>query len=278
MQKQIVSTHWLKENLTKEKLVILDASPKSTISGDTSAEQGLCIPHSRILSIKEQFTNKNSNFPNTIPSALQFEQECQALGINTDSEIVVYDNLGIYTSPRVWWLFKVMGHENIRVLNGGLIDWMEKGYETIKKSALSQDYPAGNFKSEFHKEAVFKFEAIMENSTTNNFQVVDARSKGRFDGIAPEPRKHLQSGKIPNSINIPYQDVLKDGKFRPHQELKKIFEEQATPNKELVFTCGSGMTACIVLLASEIAYKSNQYLYDGSWTEYAERNEKFVVS
>ncbi len=276
MQKQIVSVEWLKENLTNEKLVLLDASPESTVNKQISTAQGVCIPHSRILNIKERLTNKNSNFPNTVPSGLQFEQECQSLGINKDSEIIVYDNLGVYTSPRVWWLFKAMGHDNVRVLNGGLVEWMKKGYATINKSALPAVYPTGNFKSEFHKDYVFEFDAIMENIETENFLVVDARSKGRFDGTAPEPRKHLQSGNIPNSINIPYTDLLNDGKFKTTQELYKIFNEKADQDKELVFSCGSGLTACIVLLASEIAYKKSKYIYDGSWTEYAEKNKKFL--
>lgn len=271
MNKEIVSAEWLNNNLTKEKLVILDASPTSTAKTKASSLGELCIPNARIFNIKERFTNKAGAFPNTVPTPAQFEQECQVLGINADTEIVVYDNLGIYTSPRVWWLFKVMGHQNIRVLDGGLVEWLNKGFETVKKSDLKQTYPIGNFKSNFQEAYVISYEDVLENSDTDAFLVVDARSEGRFNGTAAEPRKHLQSGHIPGSINIPYKSLLEDGKFKSTLELSALFEEKVPNEKELVFSCGSGLTACIVMLASEMAFKESKYLFDGSWTEYAER-------
>ena len=110
----------------------------------------------------------------------------------------------------------------------------------------------------------------MENIQSKKFLLVDARSKGRFDGTAPEPRKYLQSGNIPGSVNIPYATLLEDGKFKSEEALNHIFNEQIKDQSELVFSCGSGMTACIVMLASELAFRKSRYLYDGSWTEYAE--------
>jgi len=270
MKNNIVSVEWLKNNLAKDELVILDSSPESTITGKASLVSDLSIPNTRIFNIKGDFTDKESKFPNTVPLAAQFEEACQSLGINADSEIVVYDNLGIYTSPRVWWLFKIMGHDNVRVLNGGLPEWVNQGYETVKKSALKQDYKIGNFKSKFEEKYVINYRDIIDNIETKKFLVVDARSKGRFDGTAPEPRKYLKSGNIPDSINIPYKSLLENGKFKSEQELNNIFNEQTNGQTDLVFSCGSGMTACIVMLASEIAFKNSKYLYDGSWTEYAE--------
>ncbi len=270
MKNNIVSVEWLKNNLTKDSLVILDSSPESTATGKISLLKGSYIPNARIFNIKEHFTDTTSQFPNTIPSAAQFEKACQALGINADSEIVVYDNFGIYTSARVWWLFKVMGHDNVRVLDGGLPEWVTQGYESIQKSDLIQDYDTGNFKSNFEAKYLIKYDDIINNIETKKFLIVDARPAGRFAGTAPEPRKYLQSGNIPNSINIPYKSLLENGKFKSEQELNKIFNEQTDGQTELVFSCGSGMTACIVMLASEMAFKNSKYLYDGSWTEYAE--------
>lgn len=275
MNNEIVSAEWLKNNFTRDEIVILDSSPHTTINGNVSPYSKLCIPNSRVFEIKENFIDKQSKFPNTIPSALQFEQACQTLGINANSEIVVYDNLGIYTSPRVWWLFKVMGHKNIKVLDGGLVEWINQGYETINKENLGQDYTVGNFKSDFQAEYLINYEDVVDNLESKKFLIVDARSKGRFDGTEPEPRKYLKSGSITNSVNIPYTKLLENGMFKSKKELSKIFNTQINNDSKLVFSCGSGMTACIVMLASEIAFRKSSYLYDGSWTEYAEmRNLK----
>ena len=270
MKKEIISVDWLKNNLTDRELVILDASPKSTISGDASLYVNACIPNSRAFNIKEKFTDKTSQFPNTIPSPEQFEKECQLLGINANSKIVVYDNLGIYTSPRVWWLFKVMGHEKVWVLDGGLPEWDRAGGEMVEKGNANEAYEKGNFKSDFQKKYLVKYNDIIDNIESKKFLVVDARSEGRFLGTDPEPRKHLKSGCIPNSVNIPYKTLLEDGKFKSKEELRNIFESRISEEQQLVFSCGSGLTACIVMLASEIAFGTNKYLYDGSWTEYAE--------
>ena len=120
----LISTEWLNENLSLDNLIILDASPASTVGGKVSPFPDVSIPNARKINIKEQLTNKESDFPNTVPTDSQFEKVCRSLGINKDSKIVVYDNLGIYTSPRVWWLFKVMGHQAVGVLDGGLLDWV----------------------------------------------------------------------------------------------------------------------------------------------------------
>lgn len=270
MNNEVVSAKWLKNNFTRDDIVILDASPHKTIKGNVSPYSKLCIPNSRIFDIKENFIDKQSKFPNTIPPALQFEKACQTLGINSNSEIVVYDNLGIYTSPRVWWLFKIMGHEHVKVLDGGLVEWIKQGYETINKKSLGQDYTIGNFKSNFQAEYLIKYEDVIDNLDSKKFLIVDARSKGRFGGTEPEPRKHLKSGSITDSINIPYAELLENGKFKSKKELSEIFNSQINNQRKLVFSCGSGMTACIVILASEIAFRKSNYLYDGSWTEYAE--------
>lgn len=270
---QLVSIEWLHENISHPDLIILDSSPTATITGDESEIKDLCIPQARIFNIKKHFTNKESKFPNTIPTEQQFETECQKLGINNESIIVVYDNLGIYTSPRVWWLFKTMGHDKVAVLNGGLPAWLEKGGASQMKSKIIEDYPIGNFKADFNNEYILSYKDIVENISSKEYSLIDARSSGRFNGTAPEPRKHLQSGHIENSINIPYNSLFENGKFKEIIELRKIFESKKTANKKLAFTCGSGMTACIVMLASEIAFKESRFLYDGSWSEYAELEE-----
>ena len=276
MNTTLVSVEWLNEHLKKENLIVLDASPKSNVSNMDSPYKNIVIPKARHFNIKENFTDKASSFPNTVPSAEQFEQECRKLGINKDSHIVVYDNLGVYTSPRVWWLFKIMGHENVAVLNGGLPEWVNKKLDTSKKESEKEEYSLGDFEAHFQKKYVKKYEDIIENIGANTFLVIDARSQGRFNGSAKEPRKHLKSGHIANSVNIPYQDMLEDGKFKSVEELRKIFEDKCSDAKQLAFSCGSGLTACIVMLGSELAYHESRYIYDGSWTEWAEKEGLFV--
>lgn len=269
MNTKIVSAEWLSNNLNDPNLIILDTSPKSNVSGETTAYEGLQIPNSRNVDLKEHFSDKAAQFPNTVPSAEQFEAECRKLGINKNSNIVVYDNLGVYTSPRVWWLFKIMGHENIVVLDGGLPEWVTQGFATIPREE-NTTYEQGDFEAKLHPEFVKTYEEILENTETNNFVVVDARSAGRFAGTAPEPRKGLKSGSIPNSVNIPYQDVLENGKFKSVEELKALFAEKIGDADNLTFSCGSGLTACIIMLANELSVNKGIAVYDGSWTEWAE--------
>ncbi|MEM9544662.1 MAG: sulfurtransferase [Bacteroidota bacterium] len=271
MSKPIVSVEWLATHIHEPSLIVLDSSPVSNVSGISSSHADACIPSSRLFDLKEKFTDKSSPFPNTIPTPERFEEECQKLGIDKSSKIVVYDNLGNYTSPRVWWLFKVMGHEQVFVLNGGLPEWIKQGHPTGKKSDLSNDFSRGDFQSRYNSEFVISYADVIENNHAGAFRIVDARSEGRFTGSDPEPRKYLQSGCIPNSVNIPWKSLLTDEKFKSKEELESIFDHKLVGSSKLVFSCGSGLTACIVMLAHEIARGENLSLFDGSWTEYAER-------
>jgi thiosulfate/3-mercaptopyruvate sulfurtransferase len=266
---ELVSITWLEANLKNKDLILLDASLETTAAGKHSVPQLRSIPGAKYFDLKGSFSDKNSPFPNTLPSEEQFESECQKLGINPSSKIVVFDNLGIYSSPRVWWMFKIMGHDNISVLNGGLPEWLSAGYlvENIRVEA----YQLGNFKANLSKRFVKSYNDILDNVKTKSFILIDARSEGRFNGQEKEPRKHLKSGHIFKSINIPYQSVLKQGKFKPELELREIFAAKGLDKKDLVFSCGSGLTACIVMLAGELAYRKSKYIYDGSWSEWAER-------
>ncbi|WP_321309338.1 sulfurtransferase [Marinifilum fragile] len=268
--KKIVSAEWLHKNLSNPKLIILDASIESNASGKEFEKFEQTIPLARRFDLKNVFLDKTCPFPNTIPRPQEFELECRKLGINNDSEIVVFDNNGVYSSPRVWWLFNVMGHQKISVLNGGLPNWIKHGFRTEKEHIKT--YGVGNFKVKFDKTLIVDFEQMVNNTIDKKFTTVDARSESRFNGTGKEPRKHLKSGKIKNSINIPYQDVLQDGKYKSKSELNKLFEEKCKDEKELVFSCGSGISACIVMLACQIGYVNSLKVYDGSWTEWAERN------
>lgn len=268
MYSPIISSQWLFENLNNQDLVILDASVKKVTSNNENSEN-IRIKGARFFDLKNNFSDKDSDLPNTFPSVAQFEQECQNLGVNIGSLIVVYDNLGIYSSPRVWWMLKIMGHKNVTVLNGGLPDWVSAGYP-VEKITLKEVYDKGNFRANLSINSVKDFHFIKTNTHKKESLVIDARSKGRFSGKAPEPREGLKSGSIPNSYNIPFGDVLENGKFKSKEDLKTIFSKIKTENKELIYSCGSGLTACIILLAGELILPNKTAVYDGSWTEWSQ--------
>ena len=265
---ELVSAKWLHQNLNQPDLIVLDAGLQTTTEGNVLEDVQKTIPGARYFDLKNNFSDPNSPFPNTVPNQIQFETECQKLGIRRTSKIVVFDSLGIYSSPRIWWLFNAMGHRDISVLDGGLPEWIHSGYST--ETRIPIHYKLGDFKAKFQFKCIKSYQDVLDNLHTKAFTIVDARSEGRFNGSEKEPRKHLKSGHIPNSINIPYGEVLSNGRFKTETELKALFDKKCLNKKELVFSCGSGITACIVMLANVIAFNKSRTIYDGSWSEWAE--------
>ncbi|MCK7590091.1 sulfurtransferase [Subsaxibacter sp. CAU 1640] len=264
----IATTKWLKEHLHDPNLIILDASTEGSADGSKKSDRTEMIPCARWFDLKGVFSDATSVFPNTLPTVAQFEEGCQNLGISNHHKIVIYDHFGVYSSPRVWWLFKVMGHKSVAVLDGGLPEWKAQGYKTVP--TMGANYYKGNFKANFQPELIIKLDDVKDNIKHPDFLIVDARSSGRFNGTESEPRAHLKSGHIPNSVNIPYQEVLDGTHFKDKSTLKDLFNQRCYGKKNLVFSCGSGLTACIVMLASNLSYSDSQRIYDGSWTEWAQ--------
>jgi len=264
----IVSSEWLKDNISDPDLIILDASQEENKAGLKTNFDSIQIVNARRFDIKNIFSDASSCYPNTLLSPEAFEIECRKLGINKTSKLVVYDNLGVYSSPRVWWMFKVMGYKDIAVLDGGLPDWLALGGRT--ESRGEKQFLKGSFEVDFQIEQVRDFQFIKKNLTIQNALVIDARSADRFNGIVSEPRNGLRSGNIPNSINIPFQNVLEKGKFKSEKELQILFNTFDIKNIPLVFSCGSGLTACIVLLACELVLENEKAVYDGSWAEWGQ--------
>ncbi|MFD1315638.1 sulfurtransferase [Namhaeicola litoreus] len=268
----LVTVDWLQENLKNPDLIILNASQPENKNVENEELYKLQIPGARWVDLKNVFSDVNSSFPNTFPDVTIFESAAQSLGINNKSKIVVYDNLGAYTSPRVWWMFKAMGHSQVAVLDGGLPEWLIKNFEV--EPFVVKTYERGNFKADLHFDEVKGTKDILAQIKSKDELIVDARSEGRFKGTAPEPREGLSSGHIPGSVNLPYTEVLKDGKFKPKEELQHLFEKLNPENNPMIFSCGSGVTACILYLANELAAKVKKSVYDGSWTEWAHNDER----
>ncbi|CDF79081.1 thiosulfate sulfurtransferase, rhodanese [Formosa agariphila KMM 3901] len=269
MNKAILSAEGLNQILNTENLIILDCTLKNQLLKQPIEIQDIQIKNARFFDLKFKFSDLTNEFPTAYPSKSQFETEAQALGINTNSTIVVYDANGIYSSPRVWWLFKSMGHQDVYVLDGGLPEWISKGFPTETKT--ESNYPKGNFKANLNPEIVRRFDDVFNNLTTKKELVVDVRSADRFNGVVKEPREGLRSGQIDNSINIPYTKVLNNGKFESEAKLIELFKSLEQEDKPLVFSCGSGITACVMYLASEGILKNKKAVYDGSWTEWGDK-------
>lgn len=262
----VVSAEWLNEHLQADNLLLFDASiPK--VVGNTSELTEVQLPKTQFFDIKKAFSDTSGQFPNTIPSKIQFQTEARKLGVNNDSAIIIYDDKGIYSSARVWWLFKVFGYTNVAILNGGLPEWQKQSF----KVELKQDYKriVGNFNAHFKSEYIVYFEDLENLSKETETLILDARASGRFNCEVPEPRAGLRSGTIPNSKNLPFANCLDNGKLKDKTQLQNIFNTLVpTINNTLIFTCGSGITACVLDLAATVVGYKNTRVYDGSWTEY----------
>jgi len=261
----IVSVEWLQSNLSSENLVILDASIKKVVGGDDSKSE-VQIPNTRFFDLKEAFSDTSAPFPTTFPSEEQFTNSAQKLGINSNSAIVVYDDQGIYSSARVWWMFKAMGHYNVAVLNGGLPVWINSGYTT--ESKVLHSVSKGNFIAHYKPALMKYFEDVKQASSEKSHVIMDARSEARFKSLEAEPRKGLRSGTIPTSVNLPFEDLLNGYQFLSKGDVEAKFLKLAKKEDPIIFSCGSGITACVLALGAEISGYKNISVYDGSWTEW----------
>lgn len=266
----IVSVDWLHDNLSVNNLIILNATIQKVGTKSDDKKEKQQIQNAVFFDLKNIFLDVEGEFPNTVPSEKHFENEAQKLGINNDSCVVVYDDLGVYSAPRVWWLFRIFGFTNIAVLNGGLPAWKDAGY--IVELKKERKPLVGNFKTNLNKEKISVTEEVLKASRDNKV-ILDARSKGRFYATEPEPRKDLRGGHIPNSKSLPYSELQLEGKMKSKEELQKIFSDMNPNKEEMIFSCGSGITACILALGAEESGNTNYSVYDGSWTEWASRLE-----
>lgn len=272
----LVSVDWLHKHLDAENLIILDAT-LSKVTANTAPkivveEQ---IQGALFFDIKHTFSDTTAPYPNTVPKPEIFEIAAQDLGITQRSCIVVYDTYGIYSSARVWWLFTLMGFKNIAVLNGGFPEWKRKNYPTELKQVHT--LPKGDFKVTYQPKLVSYKQEVLENITTAKAVVIDARAKGRFLGTAPEPRKEVRGGRIPKSESLPYSTLLEERSFKKEKELQQLFQEVNPNGKPMIFSCGSGITACVLALGATQIEHTDFSVYDGSWTEWGSEQELPIV-
>lgn len=262
----IVSVSWLKKHLYAKNLIILDATIKKVTSSNNDWSD-FQIPSTRFFDLKMAFSDISAAFPTTFPSEEKFTLEAQELGINKNSAIVVYDEQGIYSSARVWWMFKAMGYNNVAVLDGGFPQWIKAGYKTESKKYYTGG--KGDFEATYKPKFMKFFDDVKNASKNKSHTIIDARSESRFKSLEPEPREGLRMGIIPNSANLPFDDLLDDeGVFKPQSEIESIFNKAVSKENDIIFSCGSGITACVLALGATISGYEKISVYDGSWTEW----------
>ena len=268
----LVEVEWLKEHLEIDNLIVLNATLPKAVAENTSKNlPAKRIPGARFFDIKNIFSDTSATFPNTWPGEGAFIEAAQKLGINNNSAIVVYDDHGIYSSARAWWMFKAMGHDQIAVLNGGLKAWQDAGYRLEAK--FKNNFKKGNFEGVYNNDFFKDSHDVLQLLDHESELIVDARAADRFQGLVKEPREGLRSGHIPGSLNLTYTDLLHNGKMLKPLELKEKLRSKIPENKNLIFSCGSGITACILALAAEQSGYQNLSVYDGSWTEWGSISE-----
>ncbi|MBT3938855.1 MAG: sulfurtransferase [Pelagibacterales bacterium] len=257
-----------KNKIWQNNIIILDASwylPNQNRNAYKEYKNSH-IPHALYFDI-DKVSNIESGLPHTVPTEAQFTKNMKELGIGNKNHIIIYSYDGIGTSPRAWWLFKLFGHQNVSILNGGLKAWLKISVPESKNilKVTSNIYKAklNNNLLALHKDITNSFNSI-------NYQIVDARSTGRFKGIDEEPRPGLRKGHIPNSINIPFNIFIdKNGYFITKKEIINILENNKFNfNITTISTCGSGITACVLVFALSFIGKNNWQVYDGSWSEW----------
>lgn len=255
----LVSVEWLASNLALPNLVILDATwflPKFERSGREEYVQEH-IEGAHFFDYDQEICDKSSAFPRMMPSVLEFEKAVQKLGVNNDSQIVIYDNNEMFSSPRAWWMFKAMGAQQVAVLDGGLVAWKKAGHPTV--DTVVQDGQLGNFKAHLNEKAFIDSKKVLDDLKSAQHLVMDARSKDRFD-----------EAHMPGAMNLPYTELLESGKMKSSDELKSIYSKWVSKGQSLTCSCGSGVTACILALGADLSGVENISVYDASWSEWGQ--------
>ena len=269
----LVTTEWLAQNLGKRDVRVLDGSwHMPQLKRDARAEFAQAhIPGAVFFDI-DAIADHGTTLPHMLPRAADFAGSVGRLGIGSRDRVIVYDTRGVTSAARVWWTFRVFGHDKVFVLDGGLPRWRAEG------RAVQSGTPAPKlrrFTARLRRSLVRDLAGMRQNLTTRKAQVLDARSRGRFAGTDPEPRAGLRGGHIPGSLNLPYDELYqKDGTFLPADDIRSKLEGAGVNlAKPVVTSCGSGVTASVLALGFHVIGRPDVAVYDGSWTEWGGRND-----
>ena len=271
-----IDADWLEKRLGTPGLSIVDASwylPAQKRDAKAEYEAGH-IPGA-IFFDQDEVVDPDSELPHTLPDPATFARHAGSMGISADDTIVVYDGPGVFSAPRVWWMFRVMGVFQVYVLDGGFDRWKAAG----RPVTAEQTKVAPNiFHVDFDASRVASLDEMKRIVASGESQIADARPAGRFTGEDPEPRAGVRGGHMPGAKSLPASTLSRDGKLLPPEELKKRLEEAGVDlSKPVVTSCGSGITAAVITLALETLGHSANRLYDGSWTVGGGRSDTPVV-
>ncbi|MCK6263627.1 sulfurtransferase [Vibrio sp. ZSDE26] len=268
----LVTAKWLSEHIEDTNLIVLDCSIEFKIPAETEKDTVNKIPNSLRFDYDKSFCDASNPLPHMMPSQERFNSLAVELGLRNDSTIVVYDNSGTFASPRAWMMLKAMGHKDVYVLDGGLTEWKKESLPVTDHYAEPKSN--GDFKGSLNINSFINAQTTLNAIDDTTSLTVDARGLARFNGEVKEPRSGVRSGHIPNSVCQPFAELMEGHKLKSTEELKTILNNSIDPNKEnYIFSCGSGVTACIVLLACELVGYENLSVYDGSWTEWGQRSD-----
>jgi len=267
----IITPEQLLANLEASNLIILDASipPVGNTAVPSVRWPQQALPNARRFDLEGDFSDQQSPLPHTMISAEEFTRQARKLGINRHSQVVVYDDLGIFSSARAWWMFRAMGFDKVAVLDGGLPLWRQKQFPLAP--AAGQEIAPGDFSASPRSGYFCDHLKVSQALADPHFSVMDARGAPRFYGKAPEPRAGVRSGHMPGAVNLPYTELLREGCLKSKEVLRQKLQALATEHSSLVMTCGSGITACILALAADYCGYPNIWVYDGSWSEWGQK-------
>jgi thiosulfate/3-mercaptopyruvate sulfurtransferase len=268
----LVATDWLARRSGSAGVKVLDASAYLPTSGrDARSEYRAGHVPGAVFADLEWLSDETAALPHMLPSARVFAERIGSLGVGSDDMIVVYDGSGEnFSAPRLWWMLRTFGHERVAVLDGGLRKWSREG--RMLESAVPEPRPA-TFVAHLDSTRVRGLAAMRALLTSHAAHVVDARSSGRFAGTEPEPRGGVRGGHIPGSANVHYARLVHaDGTMRAPDDLRALFTSAGVDlARPVVASCGTGVTACTLVLALEVLGVRDAAVYDGSWTEWGGR-------
>ncbi|WP_371604085.1 sulfurtransferase [Streptomyces sp. NBC_01220] len=257
----LVGVDWLAGRLGSPGLLVLDAS--------VGAHRGTAerIVGARPFDLDGALSDHTGPLPHTMPDAGPFTEELRSLGLHDGDTVVVYDAVGIYSSARAWWMLRAMGFDRAAVLDGGLPGWVAAGLPT-ESGAPAALPERGDFTAVPGAGLLVGAEEVAAALSDPASAVFDARSRERFRGSAPEPRAGLRGGHMPGAVNLPFGEIQHEGRMRPAAELRAAFTALAQDRERLLFSCGSGVTACVLTLGATLAGYRDLAVYDGSWSEW----------